>query len=382
MSGFGLKRVKASPIALDFGAGALKAMQVVPGSAVRLVDAAILETPAELLDDPMARLAFQFEHLPDLLKGREFIGKRASCSVSASQTLVQHVQTPVDGGDSAKASIEAVANSLGCAASQLVARSLDVTTVVRGSQKRRESVCLAIPRAVVDRYMSALRDAKLKPVGIHAEHIATVHAFDHMNRRDGDENITHLYLDLGATTTKIMIAHGKALVLAKTLDLSARPAVGPAVHKAPKGIVEAVLVEMSAPDETGEFAMGLASASEERRDAATPPGITELVTDVRASGGHHDRVLDELIDEVRTAVRYHSALFPGREIDHLIFLGGCSSDVSICQRVAQALHLPAQLADPLASIVRQPGAHLPMDCSSPLPGWALAFGLTQAPCED
>ena len=130
LSGFGLKRAKASPIALDFGASALKAMQVVPGNPVRLVDASIIETPAELIEDPMGRLAFQFEHLPELLKGRSFIGRRASCSVSAAQTLVQHVQTPADTGDSAAASIEAIAESLGCAASQLVARSLDVTTIV------------------------------------------------------------------------------------------------------------------------------------------------------------------------------------------------------------------------------------------------------------
>ncbi len=378
LSGFGLKRAKASPIALDFGASALKAMQVVPGNPVRLVDASIIETPAELIEDPMGRLAFQFEHLPELLKGRSFIGRRASCSVSAAQTLVQHVQTPADTGDSAAASIEAIAESLGCAASQLVARSLDVTTIVRGSQKRRESVCLAIPRAVVERYMGALRDAKLKPVGIHAEHIATVHAFDHMNRRDGDENITHLYLDLGATTTKVMIAHGKSMVLAKTLELSARPAVEPVAARSSVVVSEAVLVDM----DTLDTADAADAEDDERRSGATAPGITELVTDVRASGGHHDRVLDELVDELRTAVRYHSALFPGREIDHIIFLGGCSTDVSICQRVAQALHLPAQLADPFASIERQPGAHLPMDCSSPQPGWALAFGLTQAPCED
>lgn len=381
MSGFGLKKPKASPIAIDFGASALKAMQVVSGPVTRLVDAAVIETPPELLTDPVARLTFQFERIPDLLKGRNFIGRRATCSVAAAHTLVQHVQTPADDSGPA-AVIDAVARSLGCTPQQLVARTLDVTTIVRGSQKKRESVCLAMPRAAVERYMRALEGAKLRPVGIHAEHIATVHAFDRINKRDADKDITHLYLDLGATTTKIIIAHGKSLVLAKTLELSAMPAMVRAETRAPSGVTGAVLVDGDDPEASGAFGMGLPSANDERRDNATPPGITELATDNRAAGGHHDRVLDELIDELRASVRYHAALFPGRDIDHLIFLGGCATDVSICQRLAQAMRLPAQLADPLAPIERDPGAHLPVDGSTPQPGWALAFGLTQAPTED
>jgi Tfp pilus assembly PilM family ATPase len=90
----------------------------------------------------------------------------------------------------------------------------------------------------------------------------------------------------------------------------------------------------------------------------------------------------ELIDELRAAVRYHAVLFPGREIDDLIFVGGCAADTGICQRIAQSLRLPAQLADPLSQIDRAPGAYMPVDASSPQPGWALAYGLTAAPTEE
>jgi len=234
LSGFGRKRAKVSPIALDFGASAIKALQTAPGETIKLIDASVLPTPDELLDNPVARLAYQFEHLPDLLKGRAFIGKRAVCSVSAAQTLVQHVQTPADGTDNGSAAIEALANSLGCEPHQLVARTLDVTTVIRGNQKRQESVCFAIPRAVVEKYMSALGAVKLKPVGMHAEHLAMLHAFDHINCRDSDADATHLYLDLGATTTKIIIAHGRKAVFAKTLELNARPVGAPAPQQIPQ----------------------------------------------------------------------------------------------------------------------------------------------------
>ena len=351
MSGFALKGPKASPIALDFGASSLKALQVVPGPTPRLIDAAVIETPAELVGAPLERLAFQFEALPKLLAGAKFIGKRAACSVSAAQTLVQHVQTGADEPDAARAATEAVAGSLGCNASQLVARTREVTTVMRGNQKRTESVCIAIPRAVVSRYMSALRDAKLKPVGIHAEHTALLYAFDGSDAAGVEGRSAKLYLDLGASTTKIAIAHGPDLVLAKTLELSA---VG--VAPAPKHEHNAVLVDIGESD---------ASTGPSSESAPQPPSAPA-----------------ELIEELQAAVRYHSVLFPETEIGGLVFVGGCASVVSVCQQIARALRLPAQLADPLSRIERPPGAHLPFDCSKPQPGWALAFGLTACPTEE
>ena len=79
--GLGISRTTVTPIAIDFGAAGLKALQLTVGPEPELVAAATLETPGELLADDGERLSFQANALPTLLKGAGFKGRRAVCSV-------------------------------------------------------------------------------------------------------------------------------------------------------------------------------------------------------------------------------------------------------------------------------------------------------------
>ena len=64
------------PIAIDFGTGSLKILQVAAGEPPVLVAAACLDTPDELMTDQKKRLEFQLEGLPRLIKRGGFKGKR------------------------------------------------------------------------------------------------------------------------------------------------------------------------------------------------------------------------------------------------------------------------------------------------------------------
>ena len=46
---------------------------------------------------------------------------------------------------------------------------------------------------------------------------ATIKAFEFINRRVADANVSTLYLDLACGTTKVWITHGSALVFAKVI---------------------------------------------------------------------------------------------------------------------------------------------------------------------
>src|SRR5690606_28607283 len=90
ISGFGSLRSLAPqplPIAIDFGVGALKVLQLTGGDEPSLVAAAMLETPDDLLANTAKRIAFQAEALPRLIKRGGFKGKRAMCAIPAGLTF-------------------------------------------------------------------------------------------------------------------------------------------------------------------------------------------------------------------------------------------------------------------------------------------------------
>src|SRR4051794_27259688 len=87
----GLASSHGLPIAIEFGTGSLKVLQVAAGDPPTLVAAACLETPDELLSDHRKRLEFQLEGLPRLIKQGGFKGRRAVCAIPAWQMLCKHV---------------------------------------------------------------------------------------------------------------------------------------------------------------------------------------------------------------------------------------------------------------------------------------------------
>jgi sugar (pentulose or hexulose) kinase len=86
-------------------------------------------------------------------------------------------------------------------------------------------------------------------------------------------------------------------------------------------------------------------------------------------------LVDTLAGDLKMCVRYYESIFPGRTADRVIFVGGESRHVAMCQRVAQQLGLPATLGDPLARLIKDGVTRTTVDLRQPQPGWAVAVGL-------
>ncbi len=215
----GLMPGGVGPIALDFGASGIKALQVVTGDPPTLVAAAFLPTPENLLGEANKRLAWQLEHLPELVKSAGFRGRRAVCGIPTAQAYCKHLQVPAgEPREMASMVRGALAMQLNCAPEAIVCRHIEVGPAASGGGKV-EIIGMAASRAMVDRLMGAMRSARLEPVGLHPEFIAVLRSFDHVTRRAADADATSLYLDLGRGSTRVLIAHGTQLVFAKTVSI-------------------------------------------------------------------------------------------------------------------------------------------------------------------
>lgn len=417
------------PIAIDFGVGSLKALQLASGEPPQLIGAAALETPEALRNDPARRLAFQLEALPKFIRSAGFKGRRAVCSIPAGQTFIKHMQFPknesVDVADLVRA---AIPSALNCVPEALVLRHY----LVDGAQAagsggsgpqggapggpRQEVICLAASRELVGRVMGSIREAKLECVGIQPECIAAVKAFEHINRRAGDEHVATLYLDLACGTTKVWITHGNTLVFAKTIQMggneldaavaramdldvpSARarrlaasvlvaPAATPQGASMATGGMAILAAAMAREGAAAEPAPGETATAEERRVSGTAPGLTARVNEQPAAAVAPPEFdlgdqLETLTDEVAMCLRYYESMFPGRRLDRAIFFGGEARHRGLCQHVARKVRIPAHVADPLARMGRTgKESVLGVDFTTPQPGWTVPFGLSLCPTD-
>ena len=195
----------ALPIAIEFGTGSLKILQVAQGEPPSLVAAACLQTPDDLLADHRKRLEFQLEGLPRLIRRGGFKGRRAVCAIPAWQTSCKHFSVArIEGMPLAAQVQEAIAVQFGRDPSTILHRFYEMPQGDRAG--KAEVVVTAVPRDLVGRLMKAIAASKLEPVGMHTEFTAVLRSFDHIHRRDADATQTTLYLDVGASTTKVMIS--------------------------------------------------------------------------------------------------------------------------------------------------------------------------------
>ncbi len=421
----GWSKSRPSPIAVDFGADSLKMLQVLPGPARKhtlgdppqLIAAASVQVPEDARSKPTDRYAFFAEAVKELLTAQPFKGKRAILAIPAYQTLVQHLQIARVDREDFEAQIGLyLRQRLNIDPSRMVIRHYDVGTVVREGSSKQEILCMAASREAVMRHIEIAHRSKLDVVGMHCEPQCVVKAFEYHYRREADKQRVTCFVDIGAATTKVVIAHGSEMVFAKVIHAAGDHFSRQVAKSMDVSLAEARVARINAASQAGEgpkadaaegadIAQPVAEepATLSSPEAATAGGValakapaksvrvTDAVpTTADPAGDESDRKpvnlrsptsisepLDCLIDELRLCVRYYQTIFPDRAIEKVIFLGGESSHLAVCQKIARDLRLGAQLGDPLARLVktRQANADGGVDLEQSQPGWAVPMGL-------
>jgi len=247
-----------------------------------------------------------------------------------------------------------------------------------GNTGKAEVIVMAVQRELVEKLMAGMGAAKLEPVGMHSAFAATLHAFDYMHTAKGEPPQNTLYLDIGSAGTNVIIAHGRELAFARAMEMGGDHLDDMVAQQRKVDLLEARRLRALA-ETACTVTMKPAGAAQPGFSADMGAGPASPV------GPDHvnmDEMLEGFTDEVRICLRYHAGQFPAKKIDRAVFVGGESRHRGLCQHVARALRLPAQMADPLARLSRtgkEPA--LGVDLREPQPGWAVAMGLCMSPTD-
>ncbi len=410
--GFSWSAKNISPIGVDFGADSLKLLQVQTDEQPLLIAAAAAEIPSDSPRDPERHRQLLSLNLKKLVREGGFKGKRIIASISAGCTYVQHVRLNKGEGIDPQLQLEAeLRGRLPIDPAAMVIRSVPVGDVFADGANKHEVICMAASREAIMRTVQIAKAAGLDVVGMHCEPMAILAAFAHLFRRPNDCERTNLFVDIGGATTKALIAHGKQLVFAKTIHVGGEHMIRQLA--AASGISRddarvrhiagaALGIQAAAPAAEPVPAPGVVTTDRRREggicaaagmpaiptsgaaQSATPSPVTATAPTRVAGPVDADRgeMLDCLIDELQLCAGYHAAMFTDRPIEKLVFLGGESRHIAMCQKIAQALRLPAQLGDPLVRLNRGrsgAGAPVGVDLRQPQPGWAVPMGLCMLP---
>lgn len=369
----------ARPIAVDFGVRALKILQVGPGDPPALVAAVAQPTPDEYLFNTSKRLEFQLEQLPMLIEKGGFKGRRVACLIPSSSTFCKHMQVALGEGVNVQAVLEsAIPAELNCPAEALIIRSHEVSLAPKNASGKTELICLATPRELVRRIVQSLTSAKLEVVGLHPELLALLRAFSGVGLAESEPT---MYIDLGWSATRVVIAHGADIVFARAIDLGGRQLdevvrdrLGFNLEKAGeyRRSLETLISDVPPP----ASATGIAAL-----DAATDSG-GGTATAQAAGGVDLAEPLEMLTDEISMSLRYHASVFPNCAVTRAVFVGGEARHGALCEHIARVVRLPGHAADPMARVARTGKEPLRgIDFKSARPGWTAVLGACLSPTD-
>jgi type IV pilus assembly protein PilM len=341
-----LPRPRCGPIGVDIGSRSVKLMQF-DATQSRVHAAARWDLPPEPANNPDRQDQRLVEAIRHASEGRNFRGRDAVLCLGAGNLFVQNIRVAQASGDELTKIVHfEAAGRLPFAHEQADVRYLEADDVKQGDTVRREVVLLACHRPAIDRMLSVAEQAGLRPVAVDVEPAAILRCYSHQFRRDDDQQRRIMILNIGASSTAVVIARGTDTIFVKYLEVGGR-------H-----FDEAVARHLKM---TPADAVALRRHNGDRRGAGRDPEI------VRGIDESVRPVLDKLAHELSLCLRYYSVTFRGQPLSQVVLGGGEAND-ALAEWLAARLDLPCGSGNPL-----RPFAH--NGIAGRLGQWDVAAGL-------
>jgi len=341
---------KPGPIGVDIGSRSVKLLQF-DATGADLLEAARIDMPSDLPADEEARDEAVAAVLQKARAGRNFRGREAVLSLGGRDLFVQNLRVPQGSIDDMPKIVKTEAASrIPIPAADAEIRYFEAADVRQGDTMRREVILLACRRTTVGRLIRIAERAQMVPVAIDVDPAAMLRCYSRQFRRDEDQNARMLYLNVGATTTLVVIGRGAEPMFVKYIDVGGR-------H-----LDEAVArhLELDA-----QSASSLRRHDGDRRaDQRDPEIVRSLNEAIRP-------VLEHLNNELAMCIRYYSVTFRGQPLSRVV-IGGGEANQAIADWLAARFELPCELGNPLRN------------CQKTLNGghtgqWDVAAGLAAHP---
>jgi type IV pilus assembly protein PilM len=415
----------SSPIGVDFGSDCLRMAQVESADGdYRLIAAASADVPPHVRNEPVARFNFFTETTRELLSQGNFRGRRVALNMPASMMHIQHVRLPKMDDEALKKALPwEIRGKVPFDPTQAVVRHIIAGEIFHDQEPKHEVIVMAARKDLVEQLIAAAGKARLDVVGINVEPKAVLDCYSRIYRRKADFEAATLFVDIGCSATRGMIAHGGRIRFARAIPIGGEHfsrAVASAMQIAleqarlmraqiandehetqpekPAPVVPAVpAVVQPAPGEENTFALlsaAVAAAEKTQAPSQAPPAqptpapvapATQLEV---APGSERQRVeqschepIARLVEELSLCRRYYETTFPNAPVQRMVFIGGEANQRGLCQQIARSLGIAAQIGDPMTRINKdsEVGIESGIDRRRPQPAWSIAVGLSMGP---
>jgi len=326
-----LRRARAKRLVLDIGSSAIRLCELSQTKAgyqlTKYLQKEVIADPSQSEEE---RHALRFEALQELLKEAKIKAKQTVFGVPGQSVFVRtRALPPVPEHKVTQIVRYEIQQQIPFSLDQI---ALDYQVLAHTEAGGYDVVMAAIKVDVVEKHVRLVQEAKRH---VHAVDVCPIAAYNWLKYTGefGEEGECVALLDLGATTTDIVIERGGQFRMNRSLNLGGND------------ITAAI---------SSEFGMSFTDAEKLKRERAIAP-----VGDPQQYGRGGEvigRVLSRLVSEVNRSLAYFRSQPGGAPVSRVILTGGGACLRNMVPYLQRQLGIEVRIAQPLAGLAIAPSA--------------------------
>ena len=350
------------PIGIDLGSRMIRLCQLDHrGTGLAVTAAAACALPPEITPAHADYHKIVTDNILKLVGGGGFVGQNVVTCLPAEMIHYKNLRLPKMPPDELASAVSWEASErLSHKKQQVITQFYDAGEVRQGEDLREEVILMAASSPYIEAHVDALSQCGFRVNALDAIPGALARVLLHDQQDNlAEKSVTRVAVDIGWSSSKVLILHGRRIVFFKVLDIGGR--------RLDHAVAEHLGVSESEAREV------------RRRHEHQEPGedAARAASDDRVERTLHDAIrplTGELAREIGLCLRYYSVTFRGPRPDHATLFGGEAGYGPLVSMISEGAGIKFILGDPLK----------PFDCSavqnvyreSPdRSSWAVAAGL-------
>lgn len=261
-----------------------------------------------------------------------FVGRKCAVSLARSEVEMYPTRFPeMPSEELAEAVRWDAAERLGLDRTDVEADF--VKTGAKGDGGRQEILIVATPSQIIERRLEAVMAAGLRPMAVDTHFGAVARLFSQHHRRDADQDIIRAVIEIGDTSSTLIVLHGDRIALCRSLDIGGS-------H-----------LDARVADQLG---LDLDAASELRQARLQPmAGIDCATIDPATDRAVHEclrPLFEELSRDILMCLRYYGVTFKGQKPVRLMLAGAEAREPGLAHAISRSCGMSVELDDELGTL--------------------------------
>lgn len=361
---------KCWPIGLDISTDNIRMLQLQRRHGELCVrDARSWNIPLSYRSNPESFRLQAIEAVNIMFKRSNFRGRKVIVSIPCSKLHIKNLRLPQMPEDRLGANILCEAAErfdFSPAADNL--KYFTAGQIRSGNDIYNEIIMVAVEPSVIEEYVQLLDDMKVFVQHIDIEPMAVFRAVERFLRRKEDSNVVSVAIDLGTSSSRIIVARGRQVLFIKGIAIGGKDLDQAVAGQLNLDIAEARELRNRIRQQHAVCLGGIRCVDRKRADSEQRSEVDWTLRDaVRGK-------IEELAHEISLCLRYCSVTFRGFRPDQIQLSGGEAYDPAMVEILSEQLGINCEVSRPLRGLSLK-GSSLDNSGITPHSPWAVSMGL-------